>query len=724
MTDINNLITDNIDLWTNAIKKRKGVGRGSSKKIERVGVKKLRELILELAVRGKLVPQDDNDEPASVLLERIAIEKEQLIQDRKIKNTKTLAEITDDEISFELPKSWEWTRLGIITEIGPRNIVEDNTQVSFIPMPLITTNYKGSHGQEVREWREIKKGYTHFADGDIGLAKITPCFENSKLAVFSGLKNGVGGGTTELHIARPFGEYLDRLFIILYLKAPQFLLVGETKMTGSAGQKRVPKDFFSGNPMPFPPLAEQHRIVAKVDELMLLCDQLEQQTEQSISAHQTLVEVLLDTLLHSTTTSAAGSISSATKSTTAENSTRTSETADASAKASTAMVGGNESGTNSRAATCIQDSFQTNWQRISEHFDLLFTTEYSIEQLKQTILQLAVMGKLVPQNPNDEPASVLLEKVAKEKEQLIADKKIKKQKVLPVITDEEKPFELPNGWEWSRIWDVAKIITSGSRDWAKYYSDEGAIFVTMGNLSRGNYRLRLDALRYVKPPVGGEGSRTRLEENDLLLSITGDVGNLGLIPKGFGEAYINQHTCLLRFMTACQNRYFPELMRSPLAKHQFNAPQRGIKNSFRLGDVGEMVVPIPPLTEQHRIVAKVDELMTLCDQLKARLNDAQTTQLHLADAIVSKAVGQQAKNPESKVEIKTMKITTMLTNCNHYINQDDGILAALVKTEGGEADAKAIWNKSGLELPNFYKQLKKEIKVGYINTPAKADFEY
>jgi type I restriction enzyme S subunit len=207
------------------------------------------------------------------------------------------------------------------------------------------------------------------------------------------------------------------------------------------------------------------------------------------------------------------------------------------------------------------------------------------------------------------------------------------------MDDDAMPFRLPKGWKWAYVWDVAKIITSGSRDWAKYYSNTGAIFVTMGNLSRGDYKLRLDSLRYIDPPADGEGSRTRLEENDLLISITGDVGNLGLIPDNFGEAYINQHTCLLRFMPDCQSRYFPELMRSPWAKYQFDAPQRGVKNSFRLSDVGEMLIPIPPQAEQHRIVAKVDELMALCDALEIRLADAQSTQIHLADAIVEQVVG-------------------------------------------------------------------------------------
>ncbi|KXJ53285.1 MAG: restriction endonuclease, partial [Neptuniibacter sp. Phe_28] len=356
------MITDNIDIWTSAIKTRSSAGRGSSKKLDLYGIKKLRELILELAVRGKLVPQDPNDEPASVLLERIAAEKAQLVKEKKIKKSQVLPTVNESEVFGRIPSGWCWTRLGEITEIGPRNSgVLDDFKVSFIPMPLISTSYKGDHGSEDRIWSEVKKGYTHFADGDIAIAKITPCFENSKAAVFVGLKNGIGAGTTELHVARPFGDTINRLYILLYLKAPQFLNIGKTKMTGSAGQKRVPKEFFAENPLPLPPLEEQHRIVAKVDELMALCDQLEQQTEASIDAHATLVETLLTTL------------------------------------------------TNSTGAAELEQ----NWTRLADHFDTLFTTEQSIDQLKQTVLQLAVMGKLVPQDPNDEPAEVLLKRLVK-----------------------------------------------------------------------------------------------------------------------------------------------------------------------------------------------------------------------------------------------------------------------------------------------------------------------
>ncbi len=257
-----------------------------------------------------------------------------------------------------------------------------------------------------------------------------------------------------------------------------------------------------------------------------------------------------------------------------------------------------------------------------------------IEKLRELILELAVRGKLVDQNSNDECASVLLEKISQEKATLAGQGKIKKPKRLPALTREDVPFELPNGWQWARIFEVSELITSGSRDWAKYYSESGAIFITMGNLSRGDYKLRLDNIRYVSPPTGGEGARTSLQGGDLVVSITGDVGNLGLIPEGFGEAYINQHSCLVRISSLCRNRYHAEFLRSPCAKRQFDEPQRGVKNSFRLSDMGEMLIPVPPLEEQHRIVQKVDELMVLCDRLEQQTIDQLEAHKTLVDTLL------------------------------------------------------------------------------------------
>ncbi|HHF3061787.1 TPA: restriction endonuclease subunit S [Vibrio diabolicus] len=579
---VENLIAEHIDIWTSAVKTRSTSGRGSSKKLELYGVKKLRELILELAVRGKLVPQDSSDEPASALLERIAGEKAQLVKEKKIKKPKKLEPISTEDCLFDIPSSWSWERLG--------NIGETNIGLTYSPKEA------GDEGIPVLRSANIQKGKIDLSD----LVRVQKEVKDTVLVEIGDLlicaRNGskaLVGKTAQikaLNEPMAFGAFMAIFrscindYIEVFLNSPVYRRNLDGVSTTTINQ--ITQTNLRSTICPLPPVKEQQRIVAKVDELMTLCDQLEQQTEASIEAHQVLVTTLLDTL------------------------------------------------TNSANA----DELMQNWARISEHFDTLFTTEESIDQLKQTILQLAVMGKLVPQDPSDEPAAELLKRIAEEKAQLVKEKKIKKQKALPPISKDEKPFELPNGWEWCRIQDVALFTTSGSRDWAKYYSDSGALFVTMGNLSRGSYELRLDNLRFVRPPKGGEGSRTKLEARDLLISITGDVGNLGLIPEEFGEAYINQHTCLLRFMPECQGKYFPDFMRSPLAKYQFDAPQRGIKNSFRLSDVGEMHLPLPPLNEQVRITEKVSDLLSICERLKVRLRESQITQLHLTDVIAEQAV--------------------------------------------------------------------------------------
>jgi len=257
-----------------------------------------KQTLLQLAVMGKLVPQDANDEPASELLKRIQAEKVKLVVEGKIKKEKSLATISDNESPYELPKGWKWTSLLNAAVINPRNAASDNIKASFVPMTLIGSEFTDKHQDEKKLWKEIKQGFTHFSEGDIGVAKITPCFENSKACVFENLENGLGAGTTELHIVRPLANTLNSRYVLAYLKSPRFLELGESKMTGTAGQKRLPKDFVETNPFPLPPLSEQHRIVAKVDKLMALLDQLKTRIQQANQQQQTIANVLVAQVLN------------------------------------------------------------------------------------------------------------------------------------------------------------------------------------------------------------------------------------------------------------------------------------------------------------------------------------------------------------------------------------------------------------------------------------------
>lgn len=252
-------------------------------------IRLLRQTILNLAVRGKLVPQDANDEPAPELLKRIAKEKARLVKAGEIRKQKAIP--AQSEAPFAIPSNWRWSQLAEIGILSPRNEAPDTLEASFVPMPLIAVEYGAANQHEVRRWGEIKKGYTHFTEGDVGLAKITPCFENGKSTVFRKLTGGIGAGTTELHIVRPL--FVDQDYILLFLKSPHFIEAGIPKMTGTAGQKRVPTEYFAHSPFPLPPLAEQHRIVAKVDELMGLCGRLEASLTATAATSRRLLDALL-----------------------------------------------------------------------------------------------------------------------------------------------------------------------------------------------------------------------------------------------------------------------------------------------------------------------------------------------------------------------------------------------------------------------------------------------
>ncbi|EFA4557895.1 restriction endonuclease subunit S [Escherichia coli] len=587
---VEKLIVDHMETWTSALQTRSTAGRGSSGKIDLYGIKKLRELILELAVRGKLVPQDPNDEPASELLKRIAAEKAELVKQGKIKKQKPLPEISEEEKPFELPDGWEWTTLTRIAEINPKiDVSDDEQEISFIPMPLISTKFDGSHEFEIKKWKDVKKGYTHFANGDIAIAKITPCFENSKAAIFSGLKNGIGVGTTELHVARPFSDIINRKYLLLNFKSPNFLKSGESQMTGSAGQKRVPRLFFENNPIPFPPLQEQERIIIRFTQLMSLCDQLEQQSLTSLDAHQQLVETLLGTL------------------------------------------------TDSQNA----EELAENWARISEHFDTLFTTEASVDALKQTILQLAVMGKLVPQDPNDEPASELLKRIAQEKAQLVKEGKIKKQKPLPPISDEEKPFELPEGWEWCLFEDIIDIqsgITKG-----RNLSNRTLVkvpYLRVANVQRGY--LDLTEIKQIEIPIE-EKEKYQVVKGDLLITEGGDWDTVGRTTVWCHDWYIANQNHVFKGRNIGQDvdpYWLETYMNSPFSRQYFANASKQTTNlaSINKTQLRGCPVAIPPSSEAKKIMSKLHIFYKPCEELKNHIQSAQQTQLHLADALTDAAV--------------------------------------------------------------------------------------
>lgn len=240
--------------------------------------KALRQKILDLAIHGKLVPQDPNDEPASVLLERIKAEKERLIKEGKIKRSKKSAKTSDtphyENVPFEVPEGWKSVPVSELFCLNPKSEITDNTSVGFIPMACVNDGFSGNHQFEERIWKEVKKGYCHFQNGDIGIAKISPCFENLKSTIFQNLPNNYGAGTTELVILRPLNIHAK--FYLYLFKSQWYISEGTKYFKGVVGQQRVHKGIFTDLQIPLPPLAEQYRIVAEIEKWFALIDQIEQ----------------------------------------------------------------------------------------------------------------------------------------------------------------------------------------------------------------------------------------------------------------------------------------------------------------------------------------------------------------------------------------------------------------------------------------------------------------
>ena len=215
----------------------------------------MKKALLQYAIQGKLVEQRPEEGTGEELFAQIQAEKQRLIQAGKIKKEKPLPEITEDEKPFDIPEGWKWARVREIACLNPKNDLSDELEVSFIPMALVDDGYRNNHSFEIKKWGDIKKGFTHFADGDIGIAKITPCFQNRKSVIFHDLKNGYGAGTTELSIVRVENNLVSRDYLLWFFKSGYFIENGMKSFTGTAGQQRIHKDYLSMCCIPLPPLA-------------------------------------------------------------------------------------------------------------------------------------------------------------------------------------------------------------------------------------------------------------------------------------------------------------------------------------------------------------------------------------------------------------------------------------------------------------------------------------
>ncbi|MBD0677159.1 restriction endonuclease subunit S [Pseudomonas sp. PSB11] len=552
------------------------------------GIKKLRELILELAVRGKLVPQNPSDEPASELLKRITEEKARLVAEGKLKKQKPLAKIAEEEKPFAMPANWEWVRLdALLKKIGAGSTPLGGKQayvadgVKFLRSQNIWN--EGLRLNEVAfipEETHQKMSGTRVEAGDL-LFNITGASIGRCAAVPTDFDTG--NVSQHVTIIRPVsGETQPFLHVVLVSQ-----LVQQTVMDVQVGVSREGLSIgkLAQFLIPFPPVAEQRRIVAKVDELMALCDRLEAQQAGAESAHARLIQALLDSL------------------------------------------------TEARDAT----DFATSWLRLAEHFHTLFTTESSVDALKQNLLQMAVMGKLVAQDPSDEPASRLLAKLQEARSRLVDAGSIKQDKPLPTVSDDEKPYRLPNGWEWARM-QSAIDVRDGTHDSPKQAFGENTYpLVTSKDFYNGSINFE-GAKRISQGDYIEIAKRSYVEKFDILFSmIGGNIGNQIMVNTDVEFGIKN--VALFKYYD--KNLTYPpfiKLITENIALDLQGTATGGAQPFVALGTLRKLVIAIPPVSEQRRIVIKVDQLMALCNQLKNRLTQARQLNEQLACTLVEQAV--------------------------------------------------------------------------------------
>jgi type I restriction enzyme S subunit len=533
------------------------------------GVQKLRELILDLAVRGKLVPQDKNDEPAAVLLERIKKEKERLVKE-KIQKVRTTSKIDNSEIPFELPKNWMWVNLDsyvlIVMGQSPDSTYYNNHKKG-LPFYQGKSDFNNLYPTP-RVWCEIPLKIAE--ENDILISVRAPVGSTNICQE----KSCIGRGLAALRSIDNTNNFYLLYFLRAFEKKISEMGVGSTF-------KAISKTNLETFKIAVPPLNEQKRIVTKVDELMKLCDELEARQKKKQETRILINNAALNKLL----------------------------TAD------------------------TPETFTKNWQRIGDNFDILYSAPENIGKLRQAILQLAVMGKLVPQDANDEPAAVLLERIKKEKERLVKEGKVKKEKSLPAIKDDEIPFDLPIGWEWVRVIDIVDIGTGstpattnpeyygGNIPWYtssatnNYIAEKPQVFITEKALKETNCKI--------------------FPSGSLIIALYGQGKTRGQISEIMIAGATNQAIAAMVFFESSKElKKYIKYYFLKIYDEIRNLAEGGAQPNLNVGKIKNTLIPIPPFNEQKRIVTKVDKLMKLCDELETKLTQTQTEREKIINAAV------------------------------------------------------------------------------------------
>jgi len=537
-------------------------------------VAKLRAFVLKQAVQGRLVPQDSGDAPAGdqLLVARRSLAAKAV--DTARLRWKASEEISSDLAPFAVPTGWILARLND-TGLYINGLPFKPSDWGDAGLPIIRIQNLSDPGKPFNRVKGTFPDEVIVRDGDILV---------SWSATLDAFVWNRGPGVLNQHIFRvlPASDLVDTQFLTLLLRQAIRDLAASEHAHGLV-MAHINRGPFLAHVVAIPPRAEQHRIVAKVDELMALCDQLQAAQLERERRRDRLVGSSLNRL------------------------------------------------NQARDLTVVRRTMSFHLT----HLGKVTTRPDQMTALRETILNLAVLGRLSNQNPEEEKASALLSRIRAKAARTGRSSQFQSTTAL----DTRPEHELPEGWTSVHLSDLSSLVTSGSRGWAEFYSKVGPKFIRAQNIRFG--RLRLDDLACVTPPAGSEGARTQVSPGDLLVVITGaGVTNPALLDRDLGEAYVSQHVGLVRPAMIELSRWLLLCLmahaggRSQLLQRAYGAGKPGLN----LDNIRTLIIPLPPMAEQLRILAKVGELVSICDRLESALEVRRACDVRLLDAVLHEAL--------------------------------------------------------------------------------------
>lgn len=642
------------------------------------GTGKLRELVIQLAISGRLIERNESDAPVSQVIEEAAELRNAYEVEHNLRAPRMHPPL--DSQPFSVPDHWQWTRLEqlclyIQRGKGPKYVEKSSTHV--ISQKCVQwSGFELSSARFVADDSLDSYGKERFLCASDLLWNSTGTGTAGRVAIYQssdGVTAVADSHVTVVRLANCSPRYLWCVIASPWVQSRIEPSHPDSLVSGTTQQVELNTSTARALPIPLPPIEEQSRIVAKVDELMALCDKLEAQQRSRRKLQNNLRQSTLQAVTRATS----------------------------------------------------PHELQTTWTSLADNFGRLFHAPEDVGQLRDMILDLAVHGLLVDQSDADEPIAEWLAGVTAKKAILAKQKLISKQTALAELSEGEYPFSLPKGWMFVRLGQITNKIGSGStpRGGREVYVKEGIPFLRSQNI--WNDGLHLDDVACITPAEHERMSGTAVLGNDVLLNITGaSLGRCALVPSEFGEANVSQHVTIIRLTDPQVREYLHLCILSPYTQSMIWGRQVGMAREGLSKKVLEQFeIPLPPIAEQIRIVARVAELMRFCDILEQQLQQSKAVAEKLAVASIASITGIAIEQEEEPMKAPQTELVAPVRLGNEPGIKAQAPLATILARHNGELSAKDLWQRWGLDksVDEFYAQLKTEVAQGWILEPTVAE---